>query len=302
MKIDLSLFTPFTVEDSRILSPFLGEHPTDSSHFNFAALYCWQDQYNTLWRIIEDRLFIYNSISDTLLMPLGPALDVESFISISSQLRAQKHSGRIGLVPPEFVQEHQEIASAFQLIRDNDNADYIYSTRKLVELSGRRLIKKRNLINQFTQDHPDFHCRELNPEEWMLCSRLSEEWSRKQLRVPLKQSPEYKALSRAFSNCRALDLHGFGLFLQENLEAFTIWSRQNRSMATIHFEKFNPSIKGVSQMINRETAREVSSWALWINREQDLGIPGLRRAKRSYDPERLLWGYTAVPLITKNGG
>ena len=298
MKIEFSDFTPFRIEDRAVFLSFMQKYPSDSSHYNFAALFCWQDQYRTLWQIQGEHLLIFNSLTDILLMPLGPPLDAESLLSISSQLKANNHSGKIGLVPPEFLEAQPAIASSFELLRDDDNADYIYATRNLVELKGRRLSKKRNLIHQFIQEHPGYHCREMNPEEWMICRRLAEEWSLKQLQIPLDQSPESRALSRAFSHCHDLDLHGFGLFLGPHLEAFSIWSRQNDSMATIHFEKFNPSIKGTSQMINRETARVLASWAVRINREQDLGIPGLKRAKMAYEPEHLLWGYTAIPGIT----
>jgi len=296
MILDATLFLPFEICHRTRFVQLQKRFPTTCSHYNFASLYCWQDEYRTTWQIKDDHLMIHNGSSDILLMPHGPDLSSADLVSLSHSLRSQGMRGCIGLVPPQFLQRHPDLKQVFHFTRDEDNADYIYSTSSLVELKGRKLSRKRNQVHQFLSSHPDHYCRELFPEEWPICSSLASEWSRGRLDLPLEESPESRALQRAFSHCRELDIHGFGLFSARQLVAFSIWSRQTDHMATVHFEKFDPAVRGASHMINRETARFLSSWASWINREQDLGIPGLRRAKRSYLPERILWGYTALPV------
>jgi len=90
---------------------------------------------------------------------------------------------------------------------------------------------------------------------------------------------------------------GEGGILQINgrLIAFSIFSRLNRETADVHFEKSDTTVKGAAQVINQETARSLAGRFSWINREQDLGIDGLRQAKRSYMPDQILMPYTLVP-------
>ncbi|MDY0296645.1 MAG: phosphatidylglycerol lysyltransferase domain-containing protein [Acidobacteriota bacterium] len=304
MQVDASRFAPIHISDQARFHQHLERHPTPSSHYNFAALYCWQDEYQTTWQIADDQLLILNGKTRTLLMPLGPEMPLSALLTLSQSLRKQGLSGRIALIPPHYLERHPQLETHFILERDLDNADYIYPCSQLAELKGRKFSRKRNQIHQFLANHADFISRTLDPEEWPHCRQLAAEWSHKKLEVSLNDSPEFNALQRVFPNCRALGIHGFGLFSARKLVAFSIWSRQNRDTATIHFEKFDPHEKGAAQMINRETAAFLLPWAAWINREQDLGIPGLRKAKSSYLPARLLWGFTATPRddIPQPGG
>jgi len=295
MLVDVASFSAFHVSDSFQFHSLLDKFPTDSSHYNFAALFCWQDTYNSCWQINDNHLLLLNGKTQTLLMPLGPELSANDLLRLSQSLRSQALTGTIAMVPPTYIEQHADLEKHFCIRPDRDNADYIYSAHKLAELRGRKLSRKRNQIHQFLSNHPHYVCRELQPEEWPRCRQLAAEWSHKRHDVALHESPEYNALQRAFQNCRELGIRGFGLFVAQKLVAFSIWSRQNRDTATVHFEKFDPAVKGAAQMINRETARHLISWARWINREQDLGIAGLRRAKLSYLPDRLLLGFTAYP-------
>lgn len=288
-------FRPLDLADRPRFDAMLNAYPTQCSHYNFAALYCWQEEYHTTWQIAGKHLYIHNGLSDLLLMPLGPQLSAKDLISLSRSMREQGYSGCIGLVPPQFPTLFPQLGDHFNFIRDDANADYIYASSRLALLEGRKLAGKRNHINRFVEIHPDYSCRELDAEEWPRCNELASIWSRRQLKLPLIESPESQALRLAMIHCRQLSLRGYGLFIDRQLTAFVIWSRQRYDTATIHFEKFDPGIKGASQMINRESARFLSSWAVWINREQDLGIPGLRRAKRSYLPDHMISGFTAVP-------
>lgn len=292
MLVDVSKFSAFHIADLSRYHALLERFPTDCSHYNFAALFCWQDAYSSSWQIVDNHLLILNGRTKTLLMPLGPELTATGLFHLSQHIRSQGLTGTIAMVPPQYIEQHPELDRYFRVSRDRDNADYIYSAEELSELRGRKLSRKRNQIHQFLSNHPDHVGRELQPEEWPRCHSLAAEWSHKKHDVSLNESPEANALQRAFKNCRELGIHGFGLFVAQQLVAFSIWSRQNRDMATVHFEKYDPELKGAAQMINRETARHLRSWARWINREQDLGIAGLRRAKLSYLPDRLLSGFT----------
>jgi hypothetical protein len=99
---------------------------------------------------------------------------------------------------------------------------------------------------------------------------------------------EFQALNRAFKFFEDLHLEGLMLLVNDQPVAFSIFSRLNPTTYDIHFEKADLAIKGAAQMINHETAKCLTNKCDYINREQDLGIPGLRQAKLSYDPDGIL--------------
>ncbi|MCX6349564.1 MAG: phosphatidylglycerol lysyltransferase domain-containing protein, partial [Candidatus Aureabacteria bacterium] len=105
---------------------------------------------------------------------------------------------------------------------------------------------------------------------------------------------EREAIARAFRYFRELNLEGTVLLAGEKLLAFAIHDRLNRTTAVVHFEKSDPKVKGAAQAINRETARRLRGRYELINREQDMGIAGLRQAKRSYDPETIVTPYMLI--------
>ena len=98
-------------------------------------------------------------------------------------------------------------------------------------------------------------------------------------------------MKKAFANFGELELQGLKIAQGRDLVAFSVFSRLSSNMADVHFEKFDPLIKGASQMIKWETAKFLAGKYKYINREQDLGIEGLRQAKRSYSPEYILSAY-----------
>ncbi|MCG8619009.1 MAG: phosphatidylglycerol lysyltransferase domain-containing protein, partial [Desulfobacterales bacterium] len=112
--------------------------------------------------------------------------------------------------------------------------------------------------------------------------------------VPQSLIEEAAAIEKAFDNWDRLGLEGLVVTVDDNIAAFAVFSPLNLDTFNVHFEKANIAYKGAAQVINQETARYLSDRAVYINREQDLGIPGLRQAKMSYDPHRLL-----VPWVLK---
>jgi hypothetical protein len=174
---------------------------------------------------------------------------------------------------------------------DLANGDYIYSTQKLVDLQGNKLHKKRNLVNQFLALYPDYACLPLQASDLDDCLVLSEKWRRMRTCLELDFTHETSALKKALGNFSELELQGLKISHGGALFAFSIFSRLSSNMADVHFEKFDPLVKGASQVINWETAKFLAEKYKYINREQDLGIEGLRQAKKSYEPEYIVSAY-----------
>jgi hypothetical protein len=290
-EIKLENFAPVTLADRETIRPLLLAEDVCFCEYNFANLFMWGDIYQTRWLLQEDRLWLYNGQDDLMLMPVGRALDMAGLVAVSDGLRRQGKSGNFVLVDPDFVGENPGLENVFHVVADPDNGDYIYLNQKLVDLPGNKLHKKRNQINQFLAQYPDYVRRPLQPSDLGACLELAEKWCRLRTCAELDFSHETSALKRALNHFADLELQGVAVSLGSELAAFSIYSRLNSNMADVHFEKFAPEVKGIGQVINWETARSLSGSYKYVNREQDLGIEGLRQAKRSYSPEYILNAY-----------
>ena len=290
-EINLEDFAPVTLADKKVIQPLLLANDVCFCDYNFANLFMWGDIFRTRWLLREDRLWLYNGHDDLMLMPVGKPLDMAGLVAASDALRRSGGSGNLVLVDPEYVQDNPELKSFFDVTLDMANGDYIYLSRKLVELQGNKLHKKRNQINQFLSLYPDHAIQPLQPSDLKACLELSEKWCRQRNCQELEFDHETSALKRALLHFGELDLQGIKIMHAGRLIAFSIHSPLNGNMADVHFEKFDPEIKGIGQMINWETAKSLVGKYKYINREQDLGLAGLRQAKRSYDPEYIVSAY-----------
>jgi hypothetical protein len=291
IELDLGLFSPVTLADKKIILPLLLDNDVFFCDYSFANLFMWGDIFRTSWLFHDERLWIYNGYDDLMLMPVGKALTLPELVEVSGMLRRQGKSGNFVLVDQDFVKDNADLVHFFNVEIDLDNGDYIYSSQKLVDLPGNKLHKKRNLINQFLALYPDYVCQPLQASDLEACLKLSEKWCRQRSCQEMDFDHETSALKRALRNFSKLELQGLKISRGGELIAFSIFSELNSNMADVHFEKFDPEIKGVGQVINWETAKSLSAKYKYINREQDLGLEGLRQAKKSYSPEYVVSAY-----------
>lgn len=192
----------------------------------------------------------------------------------------------------------------YEVAPDRDGWDYLYDIDRMVELKGKKLQAKRNHINRFLDNNPDWLAEEIDEDNLVECAEMDLEWNRSYR--PDEQTVgqeersllnERHALSRAFAHYRALNLSGLLLRSGGRVVAFTIGSPINGDTFDIHFEKAYSQIQGAYPMIYREFARWLKGHRpglRWINREDDMGLPGLRKAKLSYVPDQMVEKFTAV--------
>ena len=186
----------------------------------------------------------------------------------------------------------------FRFHSDRDNFDYIYSIDDLADLKGRKFQKKRNHLNRFLEEHPNWQVLPLNEKTRTAAYCMLQAWyaNRAQMDPTMDFHLEKLALDRAFAFHAQLALEGIVLVEDGQVLAFTMGSRMNRDTFDIHFEKAREDIQGAYNIINREFARYLRDKypdAKWLNREDDMGLEGLRSAKLSYNPDRLLEKYWA---------
>lgn len=181
----------------------------------------------------------------------------------------------------------------FRFHFDRDGYDYIYDINDLADLPGKKYQKKRNHVNRFLQRFPNWSVQPVSRENLPLAEQLLRRWYEDRL----QQSPtedlhmEKAALRKALVHQTELGMEGLLLLSDDQPVAFTLGSVLSDSTFDIHFEKALDGIDGAYAMINREFARHLRQRhpnLLWLNREDDLGSEGLRKAKLSYYPHHLV--------------
>ena len=179
----------------------------------------------------------------------------------------------------------------FRFHPDRTFCDYVYSMDKLADLPGRKYQRKRNHVNRFYQDHPDCKIAEINETMLPAVKAMAEAWYEKRLAAEPQGDfdMERTALHRALENWAELGLTGLVLMEKGAIIAMTAGSFLNETTFDVHFEKALDD--GAYAVINQAFARHLREKypALqWLNREDDMGIEGLRKAKLSYHPDRLV--------------
>ncbi|MCG8633167.1 MAG: phosphatidylglycerol lysyltransferase domain-containing protein [Desulfobacterales bacterium] len=279
----------FNLEDRQMVQGFVDRYGIQSCEYNFVNLFSWQEVYNYRWFAYEGRLLIYDGVNHCMFMPLGEPFEPESLFALSHHLmNIMELSPNICLATSAYIDAYPRIRDFYTVAEDRDAAEYIYLTRSLAELKGNKLHKKRNLVSQFKRRYPDFRILPINDNNRSAVKAFSRDLLLTREPVPRSLQEEYSAMEKTFAHWDDLKVQGLLLTVEDKIAAFSVFSRLNADTVNVHFEKANIAFKGAAQVINQETALYLADKVKYINREQDLGIAGLRQAKLSYEPRRLI--------------
>lgn len=196
-----------------------------------------------------------------------------------------------GLVAADCVTLEELYPGRFRFHPDRDSCDYIYAIGDLARLEGRKFQKKRNHVNRFRQTHPQCRAVPIDGENRAAAEKMVETWYEKRLAADPNADfdLERRALSRAFVRMEELGLEGMALQEGDRILAMTMGSPLSENTFDIHFEKALED--GAYAAINQAFAAHLQGkypHLRWLNREDDLGLPGLRKAKLSYCPDHMV--------------
>jgi len=184
-----------------------------------------------------------------------------------------------------------------EIVADRNNADYLYRREDLAELHGPRYHKKKNRLNVFLH-HYQYTLLPYSPEYRDGCRALLATWREERMREGenLSLEREAQATAEALEFAEILGLSGLVVLVEGVVKGFVLGERLNQETSVCHFEKADPEMVGLSQLLDREFNRLLFTDCTYVNREQDLGEEGLRLAKSSYHPVELIVKYRATPL------
>ncbi len=192
------------------------------------------------------------------------------------------------------MEKHVE-SKLYKIVRDRDNSDYIYLAENLINLPGNKYHRKKNHVNRFSKNH-EFEYQTLDENLAESFLGLQENWCelKKCVEDPALLQ-EDRAIYEALSNYKELGFRGGAISIESKVEAFALGEPLSGDTAVIHVEKANPEIPGLYAAINQLFCAREWSEMKYINREQDLGLDNLRKAKKSYYPDHLVEKYTLIP-------
>ncbi len=287
---------PLTIEDRSLFYQYYKTNPAKCSYLSFANLFLWKDAEEIHFFQYEGHLVatgksLYNQ-ERYFMMPLGGCLCNKLKKYLDEQFGTNYHIYGITHLDVEEVQKNCGEFFRIERVRDMDN--YVYLSEKLISLSGKKLHGKRNHINKFKELY-SYSYEPITLDSIPRLRPFIEEWYQKKSESDASVLTEKTALENALSYFEALQLKGGMLLVDGEIVAFSIGEQLNEDTALIHFEKANTEYQGAYPMINQQFVQHAFSDLKYINREDDMGIEGLRKAKLSYQPDLMVEMYSAVP-------
>jgi len=267
----------------------------------FANIFCWQDTYRTEIAECGGFLlirFVYGSGETGYMQPVGDG-DVRRIVSMLADDAAARGSALriVGLTPEWRTKIENAFPGEFAFSAPRSLCDYIYLASDLAELRGRRYQPKRNHVNRFVSQYA-FRYEPLSAANMPDCMELNRKWIAAHDDSPSEHA-EQAAMQRAFACFDELGLRGGVLYADDRTAAFTYGSAIDGETFCTHVEKADAEIEGAGAMINRLFAQSLAGEYRYINREEDLGLEGLRFSKLSYHPTILLEKISARALTLR---
>lgn len=286
------------LEDREWIEPLLKKADKRALEYSFTFTYTWQHVFNYRACKYNDYLIIKSerpNYPPSYLFPTGSG-DIKEVIEKLHE--EAKHNGHALLFHSTTAEDKamlEEIyPGRFDFLPLTDFYDYVYETESLVNLTGKKLSSKRNHINRFIENNPDWTYEPVTEANLDEVRQMSQKWLKLHYdESDLTLNQEAQSVRIAIDNFSELRLEGGAIRAGGNIVAFSLGDRLNSDTYLIQIEKAFSDIQGAYAIINREFARHNCTGFKYINREDDSGNEGLRKAKKSYRPVFMVEKYAA---------
>ena len=295
-------FRPVTVDDRELYQSFLDRESGRGCEFSFANVYLWGRQKMAL---VCDHIVMFSQFDRRTVypFPLGRGDKRAVLDAIIADSEARGIPCRLTGLSAEARKTVEELyPGRFCFHCDRASFDYVYDINDLADLKGRKYQKKRNHFNRFRINHPDYRVEPLDEGNLPRVRAMIDGWyaARTADNPESDHAMEEVALSRALRRYRELEMDGLVLLDRDEVLAVTLGSRFSAGTVDVHFEKARSDVDGAYAAINCEFARYIRERypdVRFLDREEDMGLEGLRRAKESYLPHHMVekcWAHLLV--------
>ena len=290
-------------EDRLWVQPLLAAEGSPACEYNFTNIYLWSRAYPQKIARLDGRLLvrIQGKLGQCYLYPTGGGPLAPAVDALAQDAAANSVPLTLVCVTEEQKAALEEACPGrFAFEEDRDGFDYLYDINRLADLPGKKLHAKRNHIHRFDEQFPDWLLEDITPANVPECVELERQWAAIRQEEAGEDvetvSEETIAIIEALYHMDKLGLEGALIRADGSPIAFSLGGLITPEVFDVNFEKSFGDIQGAYPAINREMARLIRARhpeVKWLNREDDMGLDGLRRAKLSYYPDILLTKYTA---------
>lgn len=297
--ITMIQFQPVDLQNKTLYESYLPDGNEHGCEFSFANLYLWGRQ---KFAVLHDHIVLFSQYGgrSAYSFPIGKGSKKNALDAIIADARARGVPCRIiGLGETAKQTLETLYPGEFRFCCDADYFDYVYDINDLADLKGKKYHGKRNHLHRFQEAFPDYTVEPLGENNISRVVQMVNTW----YETRLKENPggdyrmEKAALEKAFRHFRHLEMEGLVLSNGDDVLAMILGSRLSEDTFDVHFEKARLDIQGAYAAINCEFARYIRSKypnIRYLDREEDMGLEGLRKAKRSYHPHHMIkkcWAY-----------
>ena len=303
-------FKKIEVNSIQEMLPFYAMRHNMTCDSVFLESYVWKDYYNVRYAIWENKALLWlmeNEGRCFSAMPLCREEDLPgAFAAIEEYFNEELGYPLVINLADEYAVKYLNLPEDKYLVEEQvDSRDYLYNGDAMRSLAGQKLHKKKNRVNAFKREYEGRYeyrrlCCSDSHDVWVFLDRWRQQ---KGEEVEEHLDYEVKGIHDILKNCSEFSIHMGGVYIDGQMEAFTIGSYNPvEHMAVIHIEKANPEINGLYQFINQQFLIEEFPEAEWVNREDDMGLEGLRKAKMTYYPADYARKYLVEQLLNGSKG
>lgn len=289
-------FKKVTLDVRPLFESYISQSGQKGSECAFSNLYVWRDCYNIFW--CEYKNFLLLKVKRHgeafYIQPFGGK--DEDLPEIMRELIADNNGEPLSMhgIYEDTKERFERVLPGLEYEDDRDNWDYIYLREKLATLSGRKLHGQKNHYNAFVKKHPDFVYEPITEANIAECLAFGEAWCDQRSRIDASDSEEKLAIREACKDFEALGLRGGAIRYDGKIQAFSFGKKINEDTAVLHVEKAVLGERGLYQAMCKEFASHAWDDVIYLNREEDMGLPGLRKAKEDMHPEIMWKKYNVV--------
>ena len=290
-----------TLEDQPIFRAAERSAVQMTADTNFTNLYIWRSYYRTIWEEAHGSLCLIAEPEGEEPFGLAPVGGGDQLAALDHTLEIlkTKTSAPVFRRVPEALTEKIEAAGRpYRIEHDRDNDDYVYLREQLCTLGGRRMHQKKNHYNYFI-NHYQFECLPVTPELAPELLAVQEGWlATKEERDQASKHLDYEVESvhELLRHQQELNQMGLAIRIDGRIVGFTMGEVMSPDTVLVHLEKADYEIRGLFVALSSHFCRQLPSEIVYVNREQDLGLPGLRHSKESLKPDHLRRKFTVTPL------
>lgn len=282
-------FTPVTLEDKHIFDKHYEKYPLQHSDYVFTTIISWMEYANYHFTFLKDNLIIMTILekSRRFRPPIGKH-NKDVFNQVMTLAKKESSDYPLGVIDKKtkdwLVQNYPKL----EFTPHREYFDYVYLASDLAELPGSDYRKIRNRLNKFIRNYA-YTTEKISEENMNEIKTFLKRWClwKDCASDPLLEN-EKKAIMYSMAHFFELELSGIVIRIDGNIEGIAVYEKMNSDTVVVHYEKGSPDYDGIYKCINVETAKLVQKDVTFINREPDMGLPGLRKAKMSYRPHHMV--------------